>query len=78
MLLALGSIYTNKYSEGYPGKRYYGGQEFTDRRKILLSIGLSSYSGPITPDVHANIAVYQAWLKPGDTVMAMALDEGDI
>ena len=82
VLEALGSIYTNKYSEGYPGKRYYGGQEFTDqveniaidRAKQLFRAdhaNVQPHSG-----APANIAVYQAWLKPGDTVMAMALDEG--
>jgi glycine hydroxymethyltransferase len=82
VLEALGSVFTNKYSEGYPGKRYYGGQEYTDqvesiaieRAKELFKAdhaNVQPHSG-----APANIAVYQAWLKPGDTVMAMALDEG--
>lgn len=79
---AAGSILTNKYSEGYPGKRYYGGQDFTDaveslaisRAKILFKsdhANVQPHSG-----APANIAVYQAWLKPGDTVLAMKLDHG--
>lgn len=82
VLNALGSVFTNKYSEGYPGKRYYGGQENTDqveqiaidRAKQLFSAdhaNVQPHSG-----APANIAVYQAWLEPGDTVMAMQLDQG--
>ncbi len=82
VLDALGSVLTNKYSEGYPGKRYYGGQENTDvieqiaidRAKRLFGAdhaNVQPHSG-----APANIAVYQAWLEPGDTVMAMKLDHG--
>jgi glycine hydroxymethyltransferase len=82
VLAAMGSIFTNKYSEGYPGKRYYGGQENTDqveqlaidRAKDLFAAdhaNVQSHSG-----APANIAVYQAWLEPGDTVMGMKLDHG--
>lgn len=82
VLTALGSVFTNKYSEGYPGKRYYGGQENTDpletlaidRAKQLFAAdhaNVQPHSG-----APANIAVYQAWLEPGDTVMAMRLDHG--
>ena len=82
VLNALGSVFTNKYSEGYPGKRYYGGQENTDqveslaieRAKQLFKAdhaNVQPHSG-----APANIAVYQAWLEPGDTVMAMRLDQG--
>jgi len=82
VLDALGSVFTNKYSEGYPGKRYYGGQEFTDqletmaidRAKQLFNAdhaNVQPHSG-----APANIAVYQSWLEPGDTVMAMKLDHG--
>lgn len=82
VLTALGSIYTNKYSEGYPGKRYYGGQENTDkveqlaidRAKALFAAdhaNVQPHSG-----APANIAVYQAWLEPGDTVLGMKLDHG--
>jgi glycine hydroxymethyltransferase len=82
VLTALGSIFTNKYSEGYPGKRYYGGQEFTDqveqlaidRAKELFKAdhaNVQPHSG-----APANEAVYSAWLEPGDTVLAMDLSHG--
>jgi glycine hydroxymethyltransferase len=82
VLDAMGSVFTNKYSEGYPGKRYYGGQENTDkveqlaidRAKQLFKAdhaNVQPHSG-----APANIAVYQAWLEPGDTIMAMKLDQG--
>ena len=79
---ALGSVLTNKYAEGYPGKRYYGGQEFTDqveqlaidRAKQLFRAdhaNVQPHSG-----APANEAVYSAWLEPGDTVLAMDLSHG--
>ena len=82
VLTALGSVFTNKYSEGYPGKRYYGGQEFTDqveqlaidRAKQLFRAdhaNVQAHSG-----APANEAVYSAWLEPGDTVLAMDLSHG--
>lgn len=82
VLAALGSVFTNKYSEGYPGRRYYGGQENTDlleqeaidRAKKLFNAdhaNVQPHSG-----AQANEAVYYAWLEPGDTVLAMALDHG--
>jgi glycine hydroxymethyltransferase len=82
VLDALGSIFTNKYSEGYPGKRYYGGQDFTDpleqlaidRAKQLFKAdhaNVQPHSG-----APANEAVYSAWLEPGDTVLAMDLSHG--
>ncbi len=82
VLSALGSVLTNKYSEGYPGKRYYGGQEFTDqienlaieRAKQLFNAdhaNVQPHSG-----APANEAVYSAWLEPGDTVLAMDLSHG--
>ncbi|MFZ1248938.1 MAG: serine hydroxymethyltransferase [Candidatus Saccharimonadales bacterium] len=82
VLDALGSIFTNKYSEGYPGKRYYGGQDCTDpleliaidRAKQLFKAdhaNVQPHSG-----VPANEAVYYAWLEPGDTVLAMDLGHG--
>jgi len=82
VLIALGSVFTNKYSEGYPGKRYYGGQEFTDvveqlaidRAKQLFNAdhaNVQPHSG-----APANEAVYSAWLEPGDTVLAMDLSHG--
>ncbi len=82
VLDALGSVFTNKYSEGYPGKRYYGGQEFTDqveqlaidRAKQLFKAdhaNVQPHSG-----APANEAVYSAWLETGDTVLAMDLSHG--
>ncbi len=82
VLTALGSIFTNKYSEGYPGRRYYGGQEFTDqieqlaidRAKQLFKAdhaNVQPHSG-----APANEAVYSAWLEPGDAVLAMDLSHG--
>lgn len=82
VLAALGSVFTNKYAEGYPGKRYYGGQEFTDqveqlaidRAKELFHAdhaNVQPHSG-----APANEAVYSAWLEPGDTVLAMDLSHG--
>jgi len=82
VLNAMGSVFTNKYSEGYPGKRYYGGQTFTDpleslaieRAKKLFKAdhaNVQPHSG-----APANQAVYYAWLEPGDTVLAMDLSNG--
>ncbi|MEK7171341.1 MAG: serine hydroxymethyltransferase [Patescibacteria group bacterium] len=82
VLEAMGSIFTNKYSEGYPGKRYYGGQEFVDqmeniaieRAKKLFNaehVNVQPYSG--SP---ANIAVYFALLEYKETVMGLKLDQG--
>jgi len=82
VLTALGSVFTNKYSEGYPGKRYYGGQDNTDKVEQLAidrakqifradHANVQPHSG-----APANIAVYSAWLNPGDTVLAMKLDHG--
>jgi len=82
VLTALGSIFTNKYAEGYPGRRYYGGQEFTDQLEQLAidrakelfhadHANVQPHSG-----APANEAVYSAWLEPGDTVIAMDLSHG--
>lgn len=82
VLDALGSVFTNKYSEGYPGKRYYGGQDFTDKLETLAierakklfdadHANVQPHSG-----APANVAVYFAWLEPGDTVLGMRLDHG--
>jgi len=82
VLDAMGSVFTNKYSEGYPGKRYYGGQEFTDKVETLAITRAKKLFGADHANVQphsgapANIAVYQAYLEPGDTVMAMKLDHG--
>ena len=82
VLDVVGSVWTNKYAEGYPGKRYYGGCEFADmaeqaalsRAKELFGadhVNVQPHSGS-----QANMAVYFACLKPGDTILGMALDHG--
>lgn len=79
---ALGSVFTNKYSEGYPGKRYYGGQENTDQIEQLAIDRAKALFGADHANVQphsgaqANEAVYYAWLEPGDTVLAMDLGHG--
>jgi glycine hydroxymethyltransferase len=82
VLTAMGSIFTNKYSEGYPGKRYYGGQENTDPLENLAIERAKELFGADHANVQphsgapANEAVYFAWLEPGDTVLAMDLSHG--
>ncbi len=82
VLEALGSIFTNKYSEGYPGRRYYGGQEYTDQIEQLAIDRAKKLFGADHANVQphsgapANEAVYSAWLEPGDTVLAMDLSHG--
>lgn len=82
VLEALGSVFTNKYSEGYPGKRYYGGQQFTDQVEQLAIDRAKQLFGADHANVQAhsgapaNEAVYSAWLQPGDTVLAMDLSHG--
>ncbi|MFA6257067.1 MAG: serine hydroxymethyltransferase [Candidatus Paceibacterota bacterium] len=82
VLKANGSVFTNKYSEGYPGRRYYGGQDFTDAVERLAIericklfkckyANVQSHSG-----APANLAVYAALLEPGDTVLGMDLSHG--
>ena len=82
VLEALGTVFTNKYSEGYPGKRYYGGQEYTDaieslaieRAKKLFGaehVNVQPHSG-----APANMIAYSAVLEPGDKVLGMDLSHG--
>lgn len=82
VLEALGSVFTNKYSEGYPGRRYYGGQEYTDaietvaqeRAKKLFGakyVNVQPLSGAM-----ANIAAFASVLEPGDTILGMDLSHG--
>lgn len=79
---AVGSVLTNKYAEGYPGKRYYGGCEFIDEIEQLAIDRAKQLFGAAWANVQphsgssANLAVYYALLEPGDTVMGMALDQG--
>src|SRR6185295_4935388 len=82
VLAALGSVFTDKYAEGYPGRRYYGGQQFTDAVETLAR----DRAKALFRAEHANVqplsgspmnqAVYLAWLKPGDTVLGMDLSHG--
>lgn len=82
VLTALGSEFTNKYSEGYPGKRYYGGQEYTDLVEQLAIDRAKELFGADHANVQphsgapANEAVYSAWCEPGDTILAMDLSHG--
>lgn len=82
VLRAMGSVFTNKYSEGYPGRRYYGGQENTDQVEQLAIDRAKQLFGADHANVQphsgaqANEAVYHAWLEPGDTVLAMDLSHG--
>ena len=82
VLTALGSVFTNKYAEGYPGRRYYGGQANTDQVEALAierakqlfkadHANVQPHSG-----AQANEAVYYAWCEPGDTILAMDLAHG--
>ena len=82
VMMAMGTVLTNKYAEGYPGKRYYGGCQYVDvvesiaieRAKKLFGCDYANvqpHSG-----AQANMAVFIAMLKPGDTVMGMNLDQG--
>jgi glycine hydroxymethyltransferase len=82
VLEAQGSVLTNKYAEGYPGKRYYGGCEFVDVAERLAIERAKKLFGADYANVQphsgsqANAAVYLALLKPGDTILGMSLDHG--
>src|ERR1700684_778576 len=82
VLEAMGSVFTNKYAEGYPGKRYYGGCEFADvvenlardRAKQLFGaqhVNVQPHAGS-----QANMAAYAAVLQPGDTILGLSLSDG--
>jgi glycine hydroxymethyltransferase len=79
---ATGSVLTNKYSEGYPGKRYYGGNQVIDeaedlaRRRVCELFGADHANVQPHSGANANLAVYLATLEAGDTVMGMRLDQG--
>lgn len=79
---AMGSVFTNKYSEGYPGRRYYGGQEFTDAMETIAidrakQLFKAEYAN-VQPlgGAAANVAMYFALMEPGDTVLGMDLSHG--
>ena len=82
VMAATGSVFTNKYSEGYPGRRYYGGNAVVDRAEQLAIDRIKELFGADHANVqphsgaNANMAVYQAVLKPGDTVLGLSLDHG--
>ena len=82
VLEATGSVFTNKYAEGYPGRRYYGGCVHADEVEQLAIDRARALFGAEAANVQphsgsgANLAVYMAVLKPGDTVLAMSLDHG--
>jgi len=82
VMAAMGSVLTNKYAEGYPGKRYYGGCECVDEVENLAIHRVCQLFGTKYANVQphsgaqANMAVYQALCKPGDTVLGMSLDNG--
>ncbi len=82
VLAASGSILTNKYAEGYPGRRYYGGNQVIDEVENLARDRATALFGAEHANVQphagatANLAVYQALLEPGDTILAMRLDHG--
>ncbi len=82
VLETLGTVFTNKYSEGYPGRRYYGGQTFTDEVENLAITRVKKLFGAEHANVQthsgaqANLAVYAALLEPGDAVLGMDLSHG--
>ncbi len=82
VLEATGSVLTNKYSEGYPGKRYYGGNQVIDevedlaRRRVCALFGAEHANVQPHAGANANLAAYLALLEPGDTVLGMRLDQG--
>lgn len=82
VLEATGSVFTNKYAEGYPGKRYYAGNQFSDELENLAIerakqlFGVEHANVQPTSGAEANMAVYQAFVNPGDTIMGMELSQG--
>ena len=82
VMAAMGSVLTNKYAEGYPGKRYYGGCECVDEvenlaiRRVCQLFGAKYANVQPHSGAQANMAVYQALCQPGDTVLGMSLDNG--
>jgi glycine hydroxymethyltransferase len=82
VMAATGSVLTNKYSEGYPGKRYYGGNQVIDeaedlaRRRVCALFGAEHANVQPHSGANANVAVYLGLLEPGDTVLGLRLDQG--
>src|SRR5262245_66254737 len=82
VLRVVGSVLTNKYAEGYPGRRYYGGNQFIDESEALAIERAKQLFGAEHANVqphsgaNANMAVYLGLLEPGDTVLGLSLDQG--
>ena len=82
VLKAMGSVLTNKYAEGYPGKRYYGGCQFVDQTEQIAIDRAKQLFGAEWANVQphsgaqANAAVFLALIKPGDTILGMGIDQG--
>src|SRR6059036_3288627 len=82
VLEAAGSVFTNKYAEGYPGRRYYGGCEFVDQVETLVRerakqlFGADHVNAQPHSGTQANVAVYMTVCKPGDTILGMSLAHG--
>ncbi len=82
VMAATGSVFTNKYSEGYPGRRYYGGNQVVDqvedlaRQRVCALFGADHANVQPHSGANANMAVYHALLEPGDTVLGLSLDHG--
>ena len=82
VLEASGAVLTNKYAEGYPGKRYYGGNGHVDevedlaRERVKALFGADHANVQPHSGANANMSVYQALLEPGDTVLGLSLDHG--
>ena len=82
VMAATGSVFTNKYSEGYPGRRYYGGNQVVDqvedlaRQRVCELFGADHANVQPHSGANANMAVYHALLEPGDTVLGLSLDHG--
>lgn len=82
VMATTGSVFTNKYSEGYPGRRYYGGNQVVDqveelaRQRVCALFGADHANVQPHSGANANMAVYQALLEPGDTVLGLSLDHG--
>jgi glycine hydroxymethyltransferase len=82
VMTAMGSVFTNKYSEGFPGRRYYGGQENTDQvetlaiERAIKLFGADHANVQPLSGAQANEAAYHAWMEPGDTILGMELSHG--
>ncbi|MDF1666716.1 MAG: serine hydroxymethyltransferase, partial [Planctomycetota bacterium] len=82
VMAAQGTLFTNKYAEGYPGKRYYGGCEYVDvcerlaRNRAKEIFGADHANVQPHSGASSNLAVYTSFMKPGDKILSMSLDHG--